>query len=988
LHSRAVTIIPSAPCCRLAWALVLGAIIPAALPAQASSAKTPAESVVMEKILVTGSHLPGAASGAVTPVIVLTARDLAATGLDANLLESLRKRIPGFSGNANLGPSNATSGVSATMGGAQLALHNLDTLVLLNGRRVAPNGANGRGGSSFVDVNQIPAAAIARVEIVGDGASAIYGSDAVGGVVNVILKSDYRGLELGGRFATAAGGGGYTERSGHLVAGTGTSGFNLTASATWSKTAPLFQKDRPFSASITGQNATLSGALGDGPAFPRYFLNPSLNSPRDRNPTGSAASATSLAQLVANGTYLDLGAAAFTTIAGTFDVAPYQTLLLGQEKKSGVVTATAELAGKKLVAFADFLRTETHSFSQLTAQSAVPNLTVPAGAPFNPLAATISQVAFRYNPAPRQFAHDSQLTRATLGLRGALAAGWDWETACTWNDNAVTQRVKNALYGPNLDRAIAGGFNAHGAATPGGAFSRVVTGSSEAGAFVLQPALDPFARSDGLASASLDNLFGTYVAAMRSRLRSVDFKLSGQPLALPAGKIAVALGGDIRREQLAGTPDENARLSGPTGRRWLGAPYFDPFVSTREIKAGFAEVRVPLAGETSHVSGVRALDVSAAWRVENYSDFGRSRAPKFGVRWQPVDRQLTLRGTSAEAFTAPPLFSLFGPVSQVFTAVAVIPSVFGSNGQARSRTGANPTLRSSTARTRSLGVSFAPAALPGFTASLDYLRVAQNNLAGTVGAATILQSVEQLGAASPYAAQVALGNYPGEAGTRAIKSAGELGSFLRAGNSASGIFLTDTRTNIAGLRLHALDLALAYALPASPDLGRLRLNTTATVFLASEFQALPTQPYYDYAGFATNGGTGAQGTLPRYRTYSSAAWARGAWQANLGQTFIPSVTDIGPGGLTFATNPALRRRPVASFAAWDFSLGYTFDRDPNRTARRPRKSFRDLQLTVGVNNLTNRLPPLAPQAFSDSNVDLSTYSVVGRLWFVSCDVHF
>ena len=318
------------------------------LPAQPSPASSEAkpdkdETLRLTTFVVTGSNIPTSADAASSPVTILGHQQIEQAGVDANMLELLRKRLPSIAGRSNVGSTNANNVNQITLGGSQLALRNLDTLVLINGRRVATNGANGIRGKNFVDVNQIPAAAVERIEILTDGASAIYGSDAVGGVVNFILKSNYQGAEVGARAGWSTGAGNYTERSAYVVAGVGRDGVNVTVSGNWTKNTPLFQKDRPFSHTITGRSATIAGAIGSGTAFPTHLLDPALNSPRDRNPTGSAATAPNLAALVANGTYLPSG---FAGIAGTYDTARYTTLLLGQELKSAIVSASAELPAK------------------------------------------------------------------------------------------------------------------------------------------------------------------------------------------------------------------------------------------------------------------------------------------------------------------------------------------------------------------------------------------------------------------------------------------------------------------------------------------------------------------------------------------------------------------------------------------------------------------------------------------------------------------
>ena len=173
--------------------------------------------------------------------------------------------------------------------------------------------------------------------------------------------------------------------------------------------------------------------------------------------------------------------------------------------------------------------------------------------------------------------------------------------------------------------------------------------------------------------------------------------------------------------------------------------------------------------------------------------------------------------------------------------------------------------------------------------------------------------------------------------------------------------------NLAGLKVRAYDLLAEYVFPASPA-GRFTLMTTGTYFQTYKFQALPDQPYFEYAGFATNGGTGVQGTLPRYRLYSTLHWEREGWEATVANSYIPSVTDIGVGGIVFATSTTLRPIKVSSYTSWDVSGGYT-----------ARGILKGMRVLVGVNNIANRMPPLAPQAFTDNNADVATYSPIGRL---------
>lgn len=984
-------------------ALVLAAsisLIPLTI-AQTPAAAPADEAVKLEKMVVTGSNIPTAADAVAVPVTILSRADLEETGLDTNLLEILQKSVPGFAGNGNLGVTNSNVGANSTYGGSQVSLRNLATLVLLDGLRLPDSGANARGGRAFVDVNQIPMAAIQSIEVLTDGASAIYGADAVGGVVNIKLRHDFEGVEIGGRYGFSSNDGDYEEKSGYVVVGGKEARGGVVVSASWSKISPLFQADRDFSSPIIGRTATISGAVSASSAtFPSHFLRPDLGSPSQAVPTGTAATAANLAALQALGVY---NTASFQSIADTFDLSKLVTLTLESEKKSATFAAAYDIVPGKLKFSLEGLYSDSVSFSQLAAQPVTS--TVPVNSPYNPTTSSVF-AAFRYVPNPRQFENSGELKRAVARLNGDIADRFQWEVAYNHNKNKLTNQVHNVLYAPNLALAIAGGYDAAGNPLVGGKYSRLfkefgappglttlaqyqaaVTGSNS----VLQPALDIFARPNAVAADSIANIFGSSSAIFDSTLQQLNANIAGSLFKLPGGSLDGALGVDYRIEELIGSPDENSYSSGPTAGRWSGATFFNPFSKDRDIKAAYAEVRVPVTGRSMNVPGLQVLELSAAYRFEDYSDAGESNVPKYGVRWQPIDEQLTLRATYSEAFSAPSLFSLFGPTTQGFTATTVIPSVFGVNGQAQSRGGSNPNLKPSTAETLSYGMVFSPKFVKGLTITVDYVDIEQVDLIGSAGSAEILRSVDTLGTASPYISQVAIGNWPTNPDPNLpaatfITAPGQLSAYLKAGNSANQFFLTDSSINIAGQKVEALDVTVSYDIPWD-DYGRFRFDTTGTFFLDYLFQALPSQPYYEYANHVTNGGTGSQGTTPGTHFYTTLTYSKGPWDVVVGNTYIGEMTDIGPGGITFATSTTLTRRPVAAYSVWDLGISYEFGRKAVM-GKGASGYLKGLRLTAGINNVGDKMPIETPQAYNESNADVSTYNPIGRFYYLSAKYAF
>lgn len=946
-----------------ATTMVAGAAAAAEPPVDSSNTDT----TVLQEVVVTGSNIPTAPDEVAVPVDTLSADQLQASGVDSNALDILRKEIPAFEGRSNAGNSNANNNNQNTAGGSQLQLRNLPTLVLVNGRRVANSGVGAINGKNFVDVNQIPAEAIDHVDVLTDGASSIYGSDAVGGVVNFILKSDYRGVSGG---AHVGSGKDYGEQTYWLSGGVDLGRANFTGTIDFRHTDPLFQDDRSFSSPLYGKTSGIPGVVNGG----SQMLNPALLSPSAKNPVGANATAGSIATLISNGTYLPSTPA---SIANGFDISPYQTLLLRQNVGSFTGSMTLPVIDDRLTLFSDVMVSQSKGWTQWAPQPAT-GLTVPAGAAYNPLTTAFSGVTFGDLDAPHDFYDTTTAERVTLGLRGNISRDWTWETALVYSESDLEQRQTDLLYKPNLAAAIAGGFDAAGNAVAGGPYSKVYGGFSTSGPLILQPALDPFATTRGLNHAALANLYGTEVINAVSQLESWDFKLVGKAFALPAGNLGTAVGGGVRRESLGGRTDPNGRVTDPaTGayagndQNWIGGTFSNPFHQSRTISAGFAEIRVPITSNSWGITGVRALDLTAAVRSEHYSDAGSSTVPKFGFRWQPFDGQLTFRGNWSKSFLAPNLYSEAGPTDTRIVAGTVIPGVFGNNYAAlpfNGEDGNNPNLKAATSISKTIGFVFKPNFVHNLTLTADYSDINLQGFQAGIGFNNILASINGLGSASPFFGNLAISNFPGLAGaSNPFAAPGALLRYLT--NPATGLgdptkaanlYLIDRFQNNSELIEETWSLGLNYAV-VTDQFGVFNLGTTGTIFNSFDSQGLPGQAFIQYAGHATNAGVFG-GTLPRYHFYTTVEWAYRDLDLSIANTYLSAVTDTGVNGVSAPL-------PVSRYFSWDARAAYDWSFAPDK----------HLKLAVGINNLTNRTPPLAPRTFTDNNADISTYSPIGRL---------
>ena len=944
-----------------------------AVAAEPSETTPKSDSDPLQEIIITGTSIPTAPDDVAVPVEVLNSEQLEASGLDSNALEILRKEIPAFQGRSNAGASNANNNNQNTAGGSQVQLRNLPTLVLVDGRRVANSGVGAINGKNFVDVNQIPAAAIDHVEVLTDGASSIYGSDAVGGVVNFILKSDYKGFTAGARVGSAED---YGERSVYATGGMPLGdGGNVTMTANFSHTDPLFQDERSFSNPLYGKTSGLPGVVNGG----NDILSPSLASPSARNPTGANATATSLAGLVANGTYLPTTP---STIANAFNIAPYQTLLLKQNLASFTSTFNLPILDRNRVTlFGDVMVSQDKSWTQWFAQADT-GLTVPAGSPFNPLTTHFTGVTFNDLAAPHDFYDTTTAERLTLGLRGEFTATWTWETAFVYSESDLKQDQTNLLYKPNVALAIAGGYNAAGQAVAGGNYSKVYSGYSNSGALVLQPALDPFATAAGQDPGSLANVYGTELINAVSQLESWDGKIVGRVAELPAGGLALAVGGSVRREALSGHTDPNGRVTDPvTGayagndQNWIGGTFANPFSAARTISGAFAETRIPVTSEEWSIPAFRQFDLTSAVRWEHYSDAGNSTVPKFGFLWEPMGKWLTFRGNYSKSFLAPNLYSEYGPTDTRIVAGTVIQGVFGSafgalpfNGE----DGNNPNLKPATSTSKTIGFVVKPEVVGRLILTADYSDIVLKGYQAGIGFNNILASVNTLGAASPFFGNLSIGNFPGLAGaSNPFTTPGALQAYLT--NSATGqgdptkaqnLYLIDRFQNNAELLEESWTVSANYALPPMP-IGTFGVSTTGSIFNSFSFQGLPGQAFIQYAGHATNAGVFG-GTLPRYHFYTTFDWARNGLEVDLSNTFLSGVTDTG-------INGNLTPIPVSRYFSWDARVAYDWEFF----------SERHLKMAVGINNITNRMPPLAPRTFTDNNADAATYSPIGRLVYAT-----
>ncbi len=861
--------------CRRLYCLGFAALLSAPGFVSAQTA-TPApdatkdETLKLDRFVVTGSLIPIAADTPAVPVTVMTAADIANTGLNNDLTDVLKKANPFFFGRGNLGEDNGNTRANATNGASTVSLRNRSTLVLINGRRAAISPVAATGGGAFVDVSLIPVAAVERIEVLGDGASATYGSDAVSGVVNVILKTNFRGVEVGGNYSWSPDAGNRATRRAYATFGVGNDRTQATVSAEWRSSDPLYQYERPWAQNLF-RTGTYAGVITADSGNTFYYLNPNRNAPPQNTDL-------SIADLVAQGIYS--GPYDGNQILNFFDLSLKSTMAIKTNRRSGTIAVDHKL-NDHVSAFADILATSSYTWSSLNAQPVSGN--VAADNPNNPFNVSV-QARNRFIAFPRLREGDALGLRGVFGLRGTIADSWKWEAAV--NVNRSTQHLTQ--------------------------FNLIDTNAYNTA--VLNLTYNPFARvqAPGVIEGMLGNGYQDYV----SQLISWDLRASGEIFTLPAGAVQLGLGVETRTERTSMNNDRNDRLG-----LWLQGTPTQPFAGKQSVDAGSAELRVPVFGGSFTAPGAKVLEFTLAARKELYSTTTDPLVPKYSLRWMPFDDELVFRATYGESFTAPTLFSLMGPSNSGFTNSFALdrydaagnPIGRTANRQYRSTGGSNPALVPSQSRSWTTGFVWSPRKVKGLTLSLDWFNIDERDLVGTIPITTLLQSVERFGPASPYASMVRLGTSvagePHFADGAPITAPGQV-----TAGASDAVWVTNPARNIAGNWQDGADLRLDYVYDTR-TWGRFNASIAGTYIHRYVQQSLPTTDPVDFSG--TFNGTS---TFPRWRTFTSLDWNLHDWTIGASQTFIPEVTDMGSPGTP----------KVDSYDSYDFRATYAFRSWSNR----------------------------------------------------------
>ena len=580
------------------------------------------------QVTITGTRLRRTDRETSSPVDIIRREDIANSG-KRTLSDVVRSLAADSNGSISLGNVNGFA-----MGSSGVALRGLAvnaTLVLINGRRMATYGLADDGQRTFVNLSIIPLDVVERIEVLKDGGSAIYGSDAIAGVVNIILRDSFEGASANASYRFTQHGGGQTPRV-SMTAGRGnldSDGYNVFFNVEASSQKSILSSQRSERKWIGNGDLRPYGyaltAGGVGPNIGGWFDNSTGASlPNQYGAVSDAALATPAWQQLPGCTSTiplpsGLGGCAYDRVKASGVILPREDklglYLRGSMKVSEAFNPYVELGlfrSNTRAAWVFGPTSVTESWVDPATDSVVNNagLILPAGHPDNPLGVDANLSYITADLGQRVFQHDSTTYRTLVGGAGRVA-GWDYDTGLLYAHN-TTRRTVNGFVRNSVLRA---GLDGTG---PDGYYRIGANSNLDSAAF--RSALSPTLSTDNTSSLTL-----------------VDLKASREWFSLPGGNVGVSIGAEFRHETL----DAPAMPYTDEGDL-IGWSYY-VYGGSQSVTSAFAEIDAPV---------LTSLKIDAALRADKVSDSQTSVTPKGGFKWTPWD-PLTLRGTYAEGFRAP-----------------------------------------------------------------------------------------------------------------------------------------------------------------------------------------------------------------------------------------------------------------------------------------------------------------------------------------------
>ncbi len=661
----------------------------------------------LEAFEVTGSRIKRLDAETPSPVVVYQSEAVEQKGY-TNLGEFIQS-LPFNTGSAN----SIFQSASFTRGAVTANPRGLGSnrfLTLINGRRAVAYALTQGNNNSIFDFSSIPTSAVERIEYLKDGASAIYGSDAITGVLNVILKRNFSGVEADLYVANTTGHDNLRKQA-SVITGTTNGKTSMEVIFNYSGMNSSDLKDYSRSKSVDYSYLGAKGLNLEGTSNDPANVTFSIAQAAAAGLTGGAGFyVISGGARTANpsvGQFVNVGSSGKTPNENRYDFAKSLQVFPDQDTYSvysriehqftDSIKGYSEITYSNAVtkyAFTPFPVTSTSNPG--TGPTGL--LNIPPTNPYNPFGINITNFNYQgvYGPK-RLFDIDSTAANFLFGLKGDVGDNWSWDTAFAYGYNLVSNTNRNAVRADVFQAALNG--------------------------TTRQTALNPFGPSDN--PDVVKNLYTISNGSARDTAYVYDLSVQGKLIEMPGvfgrpspGSIGLAIGGEWRREKLDTRPDTQAYLGSGGGL---------PLSGSRRVYSGYIEFDLPL---------VKELEVQLAGRHESYSDFGKTDKPKVGVKLTlPKNDYLNvvLRGSYSKSFKAPDLGRLYATQTTAFSSSALADPLRPNDAptQIKSITGGNPKLKPENGEIYYWGAVFESPKIKDLTVSIDYLQIKIKNVINT-----------------------------------------------------------------------------------------------------------------------------------------------------------------------------------------------------------------------------------------------------------------
>lgn len=966
--------------------------------AQANTAATAQEGSEqpqsLDRIEVLGSRIKRSEAETALPVLSISRAELQRSGLTqvADVLREISINGPSLSLNTNNGNTSGNSSVNLRNCASNL------TLVLVNGRRWVTN--NGLNGS--VDLNSIPMAAVESIEILKDGASALYGSDAICGVVNIQTRKDFNNAQFNAYY------GQFSQGDGARTA------YDFTVGASTDRFSGL------LNLAFSKQDVVSAGAR-DVSAIPLFGFPAHVSTPGRASPTGPFGNfnVPGYGNIILDPNRpgcLPNQACASDTVN---DFRPYDFLIDGYnfapDNHLVQPQRTYSLFGQASYELHDAVRFSSEVFytnrlgdAQLAAQPLAP-LNISADSVYNPFGVNIIGAAFRPTNFPRVYGQEQDTWRFAAGLDGDFQLAdryFSWDVGYAYAENKQLQPKNGFYFSTRVAQATGPSFIDSSGVARCGTPTAVIAGCVP---------MNVMGGPTGFTQDMFDYIAVNPKNLQKSTQESITANLAGELFALGGGMAAFAFGLEHRKEAGSNEPDPLTAAGLVLGD--------NPFLPTRgsySVDEAYLELQLPLL---SGLALADSLELSLAARYSDYSSFGDTTNPKVSLRWQ-VNDQMMVRGSWGEGFRAPSVGELYqgfatgrpqfqdpcsdnnqnfvnNPAVREACYASGVPVGYRSQlTQTFATTGGNPDLQPETSETRTLGLVYSPSWLSGVDMYVDWYNIVIENTIGALTAGTIINECY----------------LQGNAGSCALITRDAVGAVNGNPGEISGI-IAQTRNFVGGLETEGFDFGASYRFDTE-SLGAFQFRFDNTYVSYYGDVGKPERGQLNGDGRISAGNV--IGTLPGN---SSAGAPRHRLRSNLSTTwqyadFTASVTLEYRSRVRESCNNVFNTANALAAVDPSYASLVSLCSDPNRViqgyqfapgtsnvvpvvARVPSNMLGGTtythaqgswdapwngRITLGVRNLFDKHPPFSSDAFANS-FD-AQYLVPGRFVYLNYQQNF